>query len=142
MYILQVLGPYHHHYYCCCCCCCYYYYYYYNYYRFYGPLSGTTRVSRYQKKYSPTHHPDRHPIFISFFHLLRSMSSSLFIVSHNLCPSLLWFTSWFGALYLILHKFLCPVREVLFQIIRWYILQVPPYYLKQEFTRCISYKLC
>ena len=24
---------------------------------FYGPLSGTTRVSRYQKKHSPTHHP-------------------------------------------------------------------------------------
>jgi len=33
---------------------------------FYGPLSGTTRVSRYQKKHSPTHHPDHHPIFISF----------------------------------------------------------------------------
>jgi len=45
---------------------------------FYGPLSGTTRVSRYQKKHSPTHHPDHHPIFISFFHLLRSISSSLF----------------------------------------------------------------
>jgi len=24
---------------------------------FYCPLSGTTRVSRYQKKHSPTHHP-------------------------------------------------------------------------------------
>jgi len=24
---------------------------------FYGPLSGTTRVSSYQKKHSPTHHP-------------------------------------------------------------------------------------
>jgi len=44
---------------------------------FYGPLSGTTRVSRYQKKHSPTHHPD-HPIFISFFHLPRSVASSLF----------------------------------------------------------------
>jgi len=43
---------------------------------FYGPLSGTTRVSRYQKKHSPTHHPDHHPI--SFFHLLRSIASSLF----------------------------------------------------------------
>jgi len=32
---------------------------------FYSPLSGTTRVSRYQKKHSPTHHPDHHPIFIS-----------------------------------------------------------------------------
>ena len=42
------------------------------------PLSGTTRVSRYQKKHSPTHLPDHHPIFISFFqfHLLRSIASS------------------------------------------------------------------
>ena len=45
---------------------------------FYGPLSGTTQVSRYQKKHSPTHHPDHHPIFISFFHLLWSIASSLF----------------------------------------------------------------
>jgi len=45
---------------------------------FYGPLSGTTRVSRYQKKHSPTHHPDHHPIFIGLFHLLRSIASSLF----------------------------------------------------------------
>ena len=46
--------------------------------RFYCPLSGTTRVSQYQKKHSPTHHPDHHPIFISFFHLPRSIASSLF----------------------------------------------------------------
>jgi len=45
---------------------------------FYGPLSGTVRVSQYQKKHSPTHHPDHHPIFISFFHLPRSTASSLF----------------------------------------------------------------
>ena len=45
---------------------------------FYGPLSGSTRVSRYQKKHSPTHHPDHHPIFISFFHLPRSTASFLF----------------------------------------------------------------
>jgi len=45
---------------------------------FYGPLSGTTRVSRYQKKHSPTHHPDHHPTFISFFHLPRSIAFSLF----------------------------------------------------------------
>ena len=43
---------------------------------FCGPLSGTTRVSRYQKKHSATHHPD-HPVFISF-HLPRSIASSLF----------------------------------------------------------------
>jgi len=41
-------------------------------------LSGTTRVSWYQKKHSPTHHPDHHPIFISFFHLPRFIASSLF----------------------------------------------------------------
>ena len=45
---------------------------------FYGPLSGTTRVSRYEKKHSPTHHPDHHPIFISFFHLPQYIASSLF----------------------------------------------------------------
>ena len=45
---------------------------------FYGPLSRTTRVSRYQKKHSSTHHLDHHPIFISFFHLPRSIASSLF----------------------------------------------------------------
>jgi len=45
---------------------------------FYGPLSGTTRASRYQKKHSPTHQPDHHPVFISFFHLLRSIAASLF----------------------------------------------------------------
>ena len=45
---------------------------------FYGRLSRTTRVSRYQKKHSPTHHPDHHPIFIIFFHLPRSIASSLF----------------------------------------------------------------
>ena len=45
---------------------------------FYGPLSGTTRVSRYQKKHSPIHHPDHHPVFISFSNLLQSVASSLF----------------------------------------------------------------
>ena len=45
---------------------------------FYSPLSKTTRVSQYQKKHSPTRHPDHHPIFISFFHLPRSIASSLF----------------------------------------------------------------
>jgi len=45
---------------------------------FYGPLSRTTRVRRYQKKHLPTHHPDHHPIFVSFFHLPRSIGSSLF----------------------------------------------------------------
>jgi len=42
---------------------------------FHGPLSGTTRVSRYLKKHSPTHHPDHHPSFISFFHLLQNLAA-------------------------------------------------------------------
>jgi len=42
------------------------------------PLSGTAQVSRYQKKHSPTHHPDRHITFISFFHLPQSIASFLF----------------------------------------------------------------
>jgi len=46
---------------------------------FYGPLSRTTWVSRYQKKHSPTHtYPDHQSSFICFLHLLRSMASSLF----------------------------------------------------------------
>jgi len=46
---------------------------------FYGPLSGTTRMSRYQKKHSPTDtYPDHQSSFICFLHLLRSMTSSLF----------------------------------------------------------------
>jgi len=43
----------------------------------YGPLSGTTRMSRYQKIHSPTHHPDHHPMFI-IFHLVQSIASVLF----------------------------------------------------------------
>jgi len=67
---------------------------------FYGPFSGTSRISRYQKKHSHTHQPDHHPIFISFFHLPRSIASSLFKLRawqpflHNLSPPRLWSTSW------------------------------------------------
>jgi len=42
-------------------------------------LSGTIRVSRYQKKHSPTHTYHGHQSsLICFIHLLRSMASSLF----------------------------------------------------------------
>jgi len=80
---------------------------------FYGPLSGTTRVSRYQKKHSPTHHR-HHPIFISFFHLPRSIASSLFKLRawQSFCTTsfhVLWSTSWSGALHLIFHTFLHPI---------------------------------
>ena len=85
---------------------------------FYGPLSGTTRVSRYQKKHSPNHHHDHHPIFISFFHLPRSIASSLFnYVLGNLFAQPLSFHVLFGlplgldsgALHLIFYTFLHPI---------------------------------
>jgi len=45
---------------------------------FYGPLSGTTWVSWYQKKHSSTHiYPDHQPSFICLLHLLQSTASSL-----------------------------------------------------------------
>jgi len=89
---------------------------------FYGLLSGTTRVSRYQKKHSPTHtYPDHQSSLISFLHLRQSIASSLFNLRalqpsgtpaadsqqgamghslascasllHNLSPRILWSTS-------------------------------------------------
>ena len=49
----------------------------------YGPLSGVTPVSRYQKRHSPIHtYPDNQPSIICFLHQLRSIASSLF----NLYP--------------------------------------------------------
>jgi len=42
-------------------------------------LSGTTQVSRYQKKHSPSHtYRDHQSSLICFLHLLQSMASSLF----------------------------------------------------------------
>jgi len=56
--------------------------YYYNCFTALWILSGTTRVSRYQKKHSPTHTYRGHQSsLICVLHLLRSMASSLF----NLC---------------------------------------------------------
>jgi len=77
-------------------------------------LSGTTWVSQYQKKHSPTYICCGHQSsLICFLHLLRSMASSLF----NLCAwqsfpqslSFLWSTSWPGTLHFILHTFLHPI---------------------------------
>jgi len=46
---------------------------------FNGRWSVTTRVGRYQKKHSPTHtQPGHRTSFISFLHLLRSITSSVF----------------------------------------------------------------
>jgi len=81
---------------------------------FYGPLSGTTQVSRYQKKHSPTHHPDHHPIFISFFHLPRSIASSLFKLraGQSFCTTSfhVLFGLPLGLEYLIFHAFLHPSK--------------------------------
>jgi len=71
---------------------------------FYSPLSGTTRVSQYQKKHSPTHRPDHHPVLI-LYQLLPSTTihsilpvqiTCLAIFLHNLFPHPLWSTSWSG----------------------------------------------
>jgi len=58
---------------------------------FYSPLSGTTLVSRYQKKHSPTHsYPDQQSSFIHLlwsiaFFLVQFMCLMVFLL--NLCPS-------------------------------------------------------
>ena len=73
-------------------------------------LSGTTRVSRYQKKYSPTHTHRGHQYFVSTIHGILPIQSTCFTVFfHNLSPSFLWSTSWPGTLHFILHTFLHPV---------------------------------
>jgi len=105
-----------------CLCVCTFRNYYYDYYnRFTAHFSGTAQVSWYQKKHSPTHHPDHHPIFISFFHLPRSIASSLFKLRacefflHNLSPCPLWSTSLSGALHLIFHTFLHAISVFFLQ---------------------------
>ena len=73
---------------------------------FYGPLSGTTRVSRYQKKHSPTHPPSRPSS--NLYQLLPSTTihsilpvqiTCLAIFLHNLSPCPVFGTR--------LPKFLC-----------------------------------
>ena len=77
-------------------------------------------MSRYQKKHSPTHHPDHHPIFISFFHLPRSIASpcSNYVLGNLFAQPLsmsflVYDTSWSGALHLIFHTFLHPCNQCL-----------------------------
>jgi len=54
-------------------------YYYHNHFTALWTLSGTTRVSRYQKKHSPTHiYSGYQSSVICFLHLLRSVASYLF----------------------------------------------------------------
>ena len=97
--------------------------------RFNGPLSGTTRVGRYQKKHSPTHtHPVRAvplwqlsflllytdslyqlPPSTTIYSILRVQFTCLTVLFHNFCPGSLSSSSWSGALHFILHAFLHPV---------------------------------
>ena len=64
-------------------------------------LSGTTRVSRYQKKHSPTHTYRGHqssllPSSTTIHGILLIQSTHLTVFFHNLSPSFLWSTSWPG----------------------------------------------
>ena len=66
---------------------------------FYGPMSGTTRVSRYQKKHSPTHHPDHHPVFVSCS--INIISSSMvclmyYKITKHYITSCTWFNNGFS----------------------------------------------
>jgi len=81
---------------------------------YYGPLSGTTRVRQYQKKNT---HPATILInqslsalpYTTIHSILPLQIMCLAIFLHNLCPCLLWSTSWSGALHLIFHTFLHPI---------------------------------
>jgi len=81
-----------------------------------GFCPGTTRMSQYQKKHSPTYTCHGHQSsLICLIHLLRSMASSLFkftcltVFFHNFFPSFFWFTCWPDTLNFILHTFLHPI---------------------------------
>jgi len=78
----------------------------------YGPLSGTTRVSRYQKKHSPTHtYPDHQSSSVCFLPLIKIHGNPCSIYMPD-SPSLLWSTSWSGTLHFIVHT--SPNHCVLF----------------------------
>jgi len=80
-------------------------------------FSGTTQVSQYQKKHSPTHtYCGRQSSLICFLHLTRSMESSMFSLHtwqsfSTISPSFLCSTSWPGTLQFILHTFLHPIID-------------------------------
>jgi len=74
-------------------------------------LSGTTHLSRYQKKHSPTHTCRSHQSsLICFLHLLLSVFNLRALESlSTISSSFLWSTSWPGNLHFILHTFLHPI---------------------------------
>jgi len=71
-------------------------------------------VAWYQKKHSPTYHPDHHLYQLlpstTIHSILLVQITCLAIFLHNLFPCPLWSTSWSGALHLIFHTFLHPVN--------------------------------
>jgi len=70
---------------------------------FYGPLSCTTQLSRYQKKHSLTHtYPDHQPSFISFLHLLRPIALSIPSSIYVLDTLFVQLLSKFSLVYLLL----------------------------------------
>jgi len=84
-------------------------------------LSGTTQVSRYQKKHSPTHTCHGHQSSPSASFIYYDPWRPLFnlhawhVFFYNLCPSFLWSTSWPGSLHIILHTFLHQIIDFLSQ---------------------------
>jgi len=81
---------------------------------FYGPLSGTTQVSRTRRNT----HPPTILIIVQSYQLLPSTTihsilpdqiTCLAVFLHNLSPCPLWSASWSGALHLIFHTFLHPI---------------------------------
>ena len=98
-------------------------------------------MSQYQKKqHSPTQHRNHHPIFISFFHLLRSIASSLFKLHawQSFCTTshhVLWSTSWSGALHLIFHTFLHPISVFFSQ-------HMPIYVISNIAKTALDFVLC
>jgi len=106
---------------------------------FYGPLSGITQVSRYQKKHSPTQHLD-HPVFINCFHIVQSIASFLFKLRawQSFCTislHILRSASPSEALHLIFYTFLHPI--LLWVQIEWGILSEKFY----VFWECHIYEL-
>jgi len=69
-------------------------------------LSGTTRVSRYQKKHSPTH---TYPPSITIHVILPVQFMCPTVSFLNFFPSFLWSASWPGTLNFKLHTFPNPI---------------------------------
>jgi len=81
---------------------------------------GTTQVSQYQKKHSPTHTYCSHQSALSASSItiqgiLPVQFTRLTLFFHNLSPSFLWSTSWPGTIHFILHTFLHPIIVIFSQ---------------------------